>query len=346
MRILFNVIGDRTKASARVRGYWIGEELEARGHEVAYHQIHGTADVLRLAARIPAFDVIVFQKSYSRYHPGLGLWARKLGKRVFFDIDDAPSRENRSASQRNARRTMQAADVVLAGSSALVGLAREAGARRVHLVPSGIRLANYAVKSDVAGRRPVCVGWIGNGAHYAEDLLALLPGPLTEVAREVPLRLRIVGSVGERRLHEVLGALPGVDTDLIDTIDWASPEAVADAVAPFDVGLYPLRAGPFNDFKCGFKALEYMALGIPVVASDVANHAELIDQNVSGFLVHDAGEWSDALRRLVCDPALRREMGRAGRRIVEERFDTKRIAAQIESLFAGEAVESWHPVDC
>ena len=129
-------------------------------------------------------------------------------------------------------------------------------------------------------------------------------------------------------------ALRAVGFEVIDGVDWSSPAAISDAVAPFDIGLYPLFAGPFNDYKCGFKALEYMATGIPVLASDAANHAEIVEEGVSGHLLRSPDDWVRALSDLAGNTAKRRAMGAAGRKIVEDRFDTRRIAADLEGILS------------
>lgn len=334
MRILFNLAGDRNKASSRVRGYWIGEALEELGHTVSYAHVNSKADYLRLTARIARHDVVIFQKSYSRYHPAILRLARAAGKRVFFDIDDAPSRVGNPRVERTARWMMRNCHGVLAGSSALVRVAREEQ-DRVHFVPSGIRLENYVVQPvDTHDPARVCLGWIGNGAHYADDILGILTEPLRKVAADRPVTLRIVGANGEQRLHTAFDGIPGLTAEVIDGVDWSSPAAISDAVAPFDIGLYPLFAGPFNDYKCGFKALEYMATGIPVLASDAANHAEIVEEGVSGHLLRSPDDWVRALSDLAGNTAKRRAMGAAGRKIVEDRFDTRRIAADLEGILS------------
>lgn len=332
MRLLFHLCGNRGKASSRVRGYWIAEELEALGHETTLRVTSGKAGYLAFARAIPAHDAVIFQKTYSRYDLWLAALARRLGKRVLFDIDDAPSRSLSGPTMARAARMMRSADAVMAGSGALAELAREAGARAVHLVPSGVRLANYRRIAPRTAPDRVCLGWLGNGAHYADDLIGVLREPLAALAQRRPLRLRLVGACGEDRLHDAFGGIPGLTAELIDQVDWARPAAVAEAIAPFDIGLYPLKPGPFNDFKCGFKALEYMASGLPVVASRVAVNAEIVETGETGLLADGPDEWEAALETLCRDDALRARMGAAGYDRVVARFSTERIARQVAQI--------------
>jgi glycosyltransferase involved in cell wall biosynthesis len=318
-----------------VRGYWIAEELKSLGHSVSLRVTAGKAAYLAFASEIRKHDAVIFQKTYSRYDLWLVTLARLLGKRVLFDIDDAPSRSLSSATMARAAQMMCEADAVMAGSSALAELASDAGAREVHVVPSGVRLADYRQIAPRNRSEPVCLGWLGNGAHYADDLIGVLLNPVTALAQRQPVRFRIVGACGDRRLYDAFAKIEGLTTEFIDPVDWASPVAVMQAIAPFDIGLYPLNPGPFNDFKCGFKALEYMACGLPVVASSVAVNAEIVEEGITGYLANDADSWTRSLEALVNAPGLRARMGSAGRARVEANFATKRIAGMIAAIAAG-----------
>lgn len=332
MRILFILSGSPQKASSRVRGYWIAEALEQNGHEVTCIHVTHRNENFRVARLILQHDVIVFQKVYGRYEPLLLRWAKILGKKVFFDIDDAPSRTLNSRVERVAKTMMRLSDGVLAGSTSLMRLSQEFQSN-VHLIPSGIRLASYTKRMVRSEDQPLCLGWIGNGAHYADDLKEILLPALEELAQSHCFRLRIVGACGDPRIHDTFSTIEKFQTELIDTIDWANPDAVSAEISQFDIGLYPLNPGPFNDFKCGFKALEYMTMCIPVLASNAANHSEIIAHDKSGLILEDLADWKNGLKRLASDRDLRRDMGVAGRRIVEERFSTKRIALQLEEVF-------------
>lgn len=334
MRILLNLAGGPLKASSRVRGYWIAEALEKRGHTVTCTQVTGKLDYLKLAARIVANDVVVFQKAYSRYDPILVRWAHLLRKRVFFDIDDAPSRVSNPRVERAAQRMMRLSDGVFAGCSALVDLARPTQPN-THLVPSGIRLDTYRPVPREANDGPLCLGWIGNGAHYAEDLVVVLAPVLRRIAAQTPLRLRIVGACEDPRLYDTFGNVPGLQSEFVDAIDWSDPDAISAEIAQFDIGLYPLKPGPFNDFKCGFKALEYMAMGLPVLASNAANHSEIVAEGKSGYLLRSENEWVAALLQMINRPDLVQKFGKAGRKIVETRFSTTLIADSVECFLGG-----------
>jgi len=86
----------------------------------------------------------------------------------------------------------------------------------------------------------------------------------------------------------------------------------------FDIGLAPLADTPFNSCKSHIKALEYMALGIPVIASDVPAYNEMVVDGVTGYLVSSPDQWRARLHELICDEAMRDEMGAKGREVAAE----------------------------
>ncbi|KIC35676.1 glycosyltransferase family 4 protein [Leisingera sp. ANG-M7] len=330
MTILWVLLGRRDKASSRVRGYWVAEALKARGHSVQIRHTEHRLQYLSLLAAARQADAVIFQKKYGRYDLLAARLLRLLGKTVLFDIDDAPSRTQATATLQRANRMMALSCGVLAGSQALARLARQ-HQRAVHLLPSGILPANYRVKSHKPGKR-LCLGWIGNGAHYADDLIRILQKPLQLTGARRPVTFRIVGACGVPELYRAFGSIEGVEIDFIDQIQWSDPGAVADAIAPFDIGLYPLLPHPFNEYKCAFKALEYMASGLPVVASRVGANTETVIDAQTGFLCQSADDWVQAIDTLAGDAELRSRFGANGRKRAGTHYDVARLAARLEDI--------------
>ena len=87
-----------------------------------------------------------------------------------------------------------------------------------------------------------------------------------------------------------------------------------------DIGIMPLTDTPWARGKCGYKLIQYMACGIPVIASPVGVNAELVEHGVNGFLASSDAEWAETLQTLLHDPDLRARMGEAGRRKVEREY--------------------------
>ena len=97
----------------------------------------------------------------------------------------------------------------------------------------------------------------------------------------------------------------------------------------FDIGIMPLDAGPWCLGKAGFKLLQYMAAGLPVVASPVGFNRELVRHGVNGFLADSAEEWERYLTQLLNDRDLRRRMGQQGRQLVEKEFSLRPMFAKL-----------------
>ena len=268
-------------------------------------------------------------------------FARLLGKRCYFDIDDAPSRTQKSVARKNAARMMRLTNGVFAGSRELAKLAK-VDQPKTHLIPSGILLENYKVLAQKPDKpdTPICLGWIGNGAHYVDDLISILAEPLRELASRHSIKFRIIGACEVSKLTEVFGAIHGLEIDFIDQIDWSSPDAVSSAIAPFDIGLYPLKKNAFNRFKCGFKALEYMASGIPVVASAVPGNTDIIQSGKNGYLVTSKLDWINTIEELIADNDLRRQIGVQGRKHVELNYSTEKIASDVALIITSPSIVS------
>jgi glycosyltransferase involved in cell wall biosynthesis len=91
----------------------------------------------------------------------------------------------------------------------------------------------------------------------------------------------------------------------------------------FDIGLMPMPDNPWTQGKCAFKALQYMAVGIPVVCSPVGMNTEVVQDGVSGLLAGSEAEWIEKVSLLIENQGLREAMGRRGRAAVEERYSVK-----------------------
>src|SRR5262249_39057852 len=142
-------------------------------------------------------------------------------------------------------------------------------------------------------RRHLVVGWQG-GASHGEDM-AMIAAPLREfLDRQRAARLHLMGTNYGKTIGRPCRYTPGVpaaaDPDYYRAID-------------FDIGLCPLTGTAFDQSKSGIKALEYMALGIPVLASDTEPYRGLVTDGVNGWLIRRPGDWLRRLRDLAADRA-------------------------------------------
>jgi len=212
-------------------------------------------------------------------------------------------------------RLMAGARLVVGGNEYLVRRAREAGAPCVEMLPTVIDLERYATPSDTAAANFVPrIVWIGSPGTL--PYLAALAEPLAALARRHRFVLRIVG--GQL-------ALPGVD---VECLDWTEDSEVA-RIAECAVGIMPLSDSPWERGKCGYKLIQYMACGLPVVASPVGVNRDIVREGADGFLAHAPQDWQDRLGQLLADAPLRQVLGRSGRQRVEHEYCVQRVAPRL-----------------
>jgi glycosyltransferase involved in cell wall biosynthesis len=215
---------------------------------------------------------------------------------------------------------MRRAALVVVGNDYLHQHAIAAGAARVEILPTVVDLRRYAV-ADKSAHRTLTVGWIGSPA--TAPYLAKLGDALAAAVRQTGSQAVAVGVRADQ-----LAGLP------VTARPWSEATEVQE-IQNFDVGIMPLADGPFERGKCGYKLIQYMACGIPVVASPVGANVKIVDHGRSGFLAESQLQWVEALCRLCEDARLRKSMGLAGRERVEAEFSLQvaapRLAEVLES---------------
>jgi len=141
---------------------------------------------------------------------------------------------------------------------------------------------------------------------------------LEEVSRQVGAHLILVGAGSQ-------DPLPGVAKDILP---WSEDSEVAH-IQSFDVGIMPLLDGPFEQGKCGYKLIQYMACGLPVIASPVGVNMRIVEQGKTGFLATTNADWVQALVMLSKDARMRNKLGKAGRKKVEQEYSLQVTAPRL-----------------
>ncbi|OQB85926.1 MAG: D-inositol-3-phosphate glycosyltransferase [Planctomycetes bacterium ADurb.Bin126] len=257
-------------------------------------------------------------------------WMLGPQARVIYDFDDAVMFQARRSEdgphpgrKRRFARTVRRSRLVLAGNEILADHAREAGAAgQVAVVPTGLDASRFAPKADRAAGGRLRLVWIGSRSTLKQverlrEVLEALP------ARVPGVSLRIIADAG----LDVAGLA-------VENVAW-SYEAEARLLSECDVGIAPLPETNFTRGKCGFKILQYMAAGLPVVASPVGVQSDIVREGESGFCAATTEQWLDAIAKLAADVDLRRRMGAAGRQRVEREFDFKVLRPRVCELVLG-----------
>jgi glycosyltransferase involved in cell wall biosynthesis len=253
--------------------------------------------------------------------------------RVVLDVDDAiwldRSREARGhalavlkGTPRKLRWLARNADTVIAGNELLAEwLSRHS--RNVVVIPSLVDPREIPMRRHEQGDR-VVLGWIGSRSTAAS--LSRLRVPLSDLASHSgDLRFELL-AVG--------GAAPDVPGIRVRSEPW-NESREAEFLREVDIGLMPLPDDEWTKGKCAYKALQYMAAGIPVVADDVGVSAQVIGHDQAGLIAHDDDEWTRSLAALAADSQLRTRLGRKGRQQVETGYSVERWAPRLAEVLRG-----------
>ncbi|BFT62029.1 hypothetical protein PMm318_A27880 [Pseudomonas moorei] len=203
---------------------------------------------------------------------------------------------------------MRNAQCVVAGNNYLASRARAADAKDVVVVPTVVDKNRYLAKLDVSGQSLV-IGWIGSPS--TQKYVVEIGQVLRKMCDEFGARVMLMGAT-----PEIVKELPGID---VEVRPW-SEDSEADFIRQIDVGIMPLVDGPWEKGKCGYKLIQYMASGVPVVASPVGVNIEIVDGNQCGLLADSSAEWESSLQKLLGNADQRLHYGRAGRMAVETRY--------------------------
>ena len=260
----------------------------------------------RLMATAGNYDAVIVQRKL--LDPSHARLLRRMAKRVIYDLDDAVMTQRRDVSawsqwlkRRRFRATAAAADHIVAGNEYLAGQFRELG-RPVTVLPTVVDPDHYTVKRHAPTDRPTLV-WIGSGSTlpYLKRWM-----PHLEAAAERVPGLRLVTIADQTVTSDVLP---------VEHVPWSEAGEAA-ALARGDIGIAPTPEDRWTAGKSGFKIVQYMATGLPTIASPVGANGAIVADGTTGLLPPTPDAWPDAVERLAADVSARATMGAAARQAV------------------------------
>ncbi|MBC18079.1 MAG: hypothetical protein CL942_13625 [Desulfovibrio sp.] len=324
MKVMFLVPHGTRRSQARYRvsplvRYWSEKGIDAFWKEMP----QGLYARYSFFSRLPHADVVVVHRELlSSYELGI---VRRLSRKLVFDCADAvwalPAAgqgimASRNRLERGFQRMCQGADVCVVDNKAL---AEEAAKYQdqVHVVTTPIDVEHFVPGNGGKNGGPTLVGWCGNcdNQSYAEQVM----GTLTPLA----------GSVQFSILSKEPYAGPAREYAMWTS--WAPGREVGHLQA-MDIGLVPVPSDDNGQVANGIEALKLMSVGLPVIASDVGVHAEMIDHGVDGYLVRDEADWAKYIKNLADQPDLRRRMGEQARKKIVENHALDVIAPQLRRV--------------
>lgn len=177
----------------------------------------------------------------------------------------------------------------------------------VTVIPTAIDTDEFTVKKMPPGNNKLILGWIGS--HTTLPCLLDIQKPLQKISEKYDVVLKIVG--GGRNVN-----IPGAE---VINEKWILENDVQ-SFQSLDIGLYPLPQDERARAKTPFKTIQYMSVGIPVVASRAGAIDDIVKDGINGFLVSSEEQWFEKLSSLIENVQLRRDLGFSGRKTVEQRY--------------------------
>jgi|YNPNPStandDraft_1061719.scaffolds.fasta_scaffold03726_9 glycosyltransferase involved in cell wall biosynthesis len=319
LRVMFLILGAEAPSS-RYRVLQYLPYLREEGIEPVVHELEGGETGRWVAIwRARRFPVVFVQKKLLTLPQWLGM--RSGSPKLVFDFDDAiiyrDSAKGAGLSLgrlRRFRRIVRSCDLVIAGNSYLRGLAQE-DARRLLTIPTPIDLRRYTQRGH--GRRETLkIGWIGSRGTLF--YLERLEGVLRDVCRRTAgVKVKVVSD-----------AFPSWEGIPLECKHWSYEEEITD-LHSFDIGIMPLTDDPWSRGKCGFKLLQYMAVGLPVVCSPVGVNGEIVRDGENGLLARGPEQWASCLHRLLRDGQMRSRLGESARKTVKEGYALEEWAGRM-----------------
>ncbi len=238
-----------------------------------------------------------------------------FAKKVVYDIDDLvyladnKSKANKTVglfkSKKKPIYLMKHADHVITCTPYLDEFVRKYNSNTTD-ISSTVDTEKYIPVNSYTEKKPIVLGW--SGSITTSKYFYLLKEVLIELSKKYPIKVILMGNPSVK--------IDGID---LEAIAW-SEEMELPTLRRFDIGLYPLPDEEWVLGKSGLKAIQYMALGIPTVATAIGANFRVINNNESGMLVKTDAEWINALSSLIESPALREKIGKKGREKIEKEF--------------------------
>ncbi len=269
-----------------------------------------------LLFRLYRYDMIFIHREAAHIGPPVFEWliAKVFRKKYIYDYDDAIWLPNYSETNAKFHRlkaywkvkyNIRWAWHITAGNDYLANYAKQYN-QHVSVIPTTIDTVNHHnLETDYDAER-IVIGW--TGTHTTMRYLDFLVPIIRELEQKYDFDFLIISNEA-----------PTYHLKSLKFIKWNHATEIQD-LAKISIGVMPLEKDIWSEGKCGFKGLQYMALGIPSLMSPVGVNNQILDDTKNGFLLTTPEEWKQCLERLITDKDLRKTIGQAGKKTVLERY--------------------------
>jgi L-malate glycosyltransferase len=188
-------------------------------------------------------------------------------------------------------------------------------------ISDAINIEKYLPINTYTNNRTIVIGW--TGTFSSKMYLDLLKNVFLELNKRIKFKLLIIGNFPYD--------FPGID---LEVIQWTKANEIAD-LQRIDIGIYPLTQDRWVLGKSGLKALQYMALGLPTIATNVGTNPRIITHMKNGWLVRTEEDWIEALENLSNNPELRAKIGRVARDQITQNYSLEVTKEKYLSILNG-----------
>lgn len=291
--------------------------------------IKGMFSRVRILFQLHQYDWIFIHRETIPAFPPFYEWflSRVLRKKIIFDFDDAiwipqvtKSNQLIAAVKYSPKTSMicRLSQRISVGNAYLAQFANNYH-QDVHIVPTTIdtKHLHNRIKSHQAGN-PV-VGW--TGSHSTMPYLQMVLPAIQKLEQRHKFKFLVIS---DKR--------PDFNLSCLEYVEWNIETEIEDLMK-IDIGLMPLPETEWAQGKCGLKALQYMALGIPALVSPVGVNRQIVSNSIHGFHCHNENEWFSYIEQLLFDHNLRNQLGKNGRAHIEQNYSVKANFLNFLALF-------------
>lgn len=270
-----------------------------------------------LLHKVPNYDVVYLEYEALPYCPFfLEKQEFRSTAQVVVDYDDAiyvtyqhhPSPLIRWLLSSKIPKIVEQSYEVIAGNSHLAKWATSINPN-VTIIPTSVDLSKYPVSDHTFLNDKAVIGWIGT--PITAKYLRLIEGPLRKLRSYHNFVLKVIG-------------VPDFEMEGIETVGvpW-SEESEVTQLRTCDIGIMPLPDAPWERGKSALKLIQYLAAGIPAVASPVGANCDVVEDGKNGLLAGTDEAWTEKMALLISDPAFGKHLAEDGRRTVELRYSVQ-----------------------
>ena len=281
-----------------------------------YHTILGYVSRINILTQLRQYDIVyIFLWVTPFGFPLFEMLYCAIAKRVIYDIDDLVYTTNKKApwysklfkTKYKPIYLMKKAEHVITCTPYLDEFVRKYNSFTTDISSTVDTAKKYKCVNLYSNDKPLTIGW--SGSHSTIRYFVTIKNVLVAIQKKYPdIKIMVMG-----------GSNIQIPDLKVESTEWSEEKEMA-TLQSFDIGIYPLPNEQWVYGKSGLKAIQYMALGIPTIATAIGTNFRVIENGTSGYLVNSEEEWIERLTLLIENPTLRKKIGTAGRLKVEEFF--------------------------